>query len=1245
MQLVFDVLASVLIFNIAVGHCKEYYVSSNDSVGCIDEQQQSCNTLLYYINNSQVYFVNDSVFYFMEGTHILDKLLAVKGVHNLTMTGLDYRMEEGFHETVRQSTVIITCQHSSSGIVFYNSSMVGLIGITITDCHGRLPADVASHIKPFQSLLQFTQFHLTGHSFALAIVHSEGITVHNISVQNSSNYGLFCINALNINISHSSFAGNNLAGYTNCTINSCVGGNAYLAYMAFEECRNPFVVYSSVISYSNFSFGYDTGFYLSESAAGLSFTLSQSDNYGVNVTLDALMLYGNTGITSGNFRYLLAVVVPYHSLTVTHCTSIYGNEIYPMPFANELDFVPGSVFSLFIGFNFQTLNGKTCFEGEAITSNFPLKVYNCSFLHNKAPNGAGLVLDGATHNINSQYIIQSCLMRNNSGFNGANLFIRLSNAKVILKDMNITEGRHTNLHSGIGIVPSSIAIDKILSVAASNIIVANNSMSGLVLLNSKVTFSGYNLFFNNSASNGGGIFMSGESFILFDENSSAQLLFKNNAATNKGGAIFIDTVPTLVQNRCFIQPSNYSSALPSENITIIFKGNNANIAGSAIYGGYTETCKIAALKHDTFNSVAGSDILNSTLLYLNQSGLSVVSSDPENVYFCNGTRVNFLLQTLNISLLPGQLRNINIATVGQGKGISPGFVIIKERKLQVTKSTENHCTIIQYTPKVNTTAKLPSIQEVKISVYKHDPNAKTIYFHIQNCPLGFELSPHSGSCECDRRIKYHANISCNPVDESFYHEGDVWMSYVQDNECFIVSSGCSKHHCKTTPVNFTLASTDSQCTLNRSGLLCGECAEGLSLLLGSNRCDECNNHWLALIVLFAVAGIALIAFITALDLTVSTGSINGLLFYANVVKINDSTFNLHLSYLNIFISWLNLDLGIEVCFFKGLTSYWKTWLQFAFPVYLWCLMILIIFLSRYSIKVSKLMGRHSISVLATVLLLSFTKIIRTCILVLEPASVHCGSHNSTVWHFDATVPYCKKEHLAMALVTVCVFIPLAFFYTLFLLLSPFIERSRYRCFKWWVKLKPLFDAYNGPYEDKYRMWTGFLLLIRIMYAIVVVLIISNTTTVIIITTTMGFLLGMMALLKGPYRKMHNNFLECFHFVNLIFLAAINNSNTKTSFVFSCVFVSLILLTFVIVVFSHFTQTRVFKKLMSHIVKMPPKKLRQYHKNYPRPLSVDDSHIVTHDRDKMTTVELHNEDGDLVTMKRESLIREGLVDEV
>jgi hypothetical protein len=51
------------------------------------------------------------------------------------------------------------------------------------------------------------------------------------------------------------------------------------------------------------------------------------------------------------------------------------------------------------------------------------------------------------------------------------------------------------------------------------------------------------------------------------------------------------------------------------------------------------------------------------------------------------------------------------------------------------------------------------------------------------------------------------------------------------------------------------------------------------------------------------------------NLTISTGSINGLLFYANIIKLNQPvSFNgTSIPVLTQFISWINLDFGIETC--------------------------------------------------------------------------------------------------------------------------------------------------------------------------------------------------------------------------------------------------------------------------------------------------------------------------------------------
>ena len=135
-------------------------------------------------------------------------------------------------------------------------------------------------------------------------------------------------------------------------------------------------------------------------------------------------------------------------------------------------------------------------------------------------------------------------------------------------------------------------------------------------------------------------------------------------------------------------------------------------------------------------------------------------------------------------------------------------------------------------------------------------------------------------------------------------------------------------------------------------------------MLGSNNCGKCSNYYLLLILCFALAGILLVMVLLILNLTVSVGTINGLIFFANVAKINEPAFftNGPVPFLSQFISWINLDFGIESCFYNGLNAISKSWLQFFFPVYVWFLILLIIVLCKYSNSLSRCIGSNILPV-------------------------------------------------------------------------------------------------------------------------------------------------------------------------------------------------------------------------------------------------------------------------------------------
>ena len=141
----------------------------------------------------------------------------------------------------------------------------------------------------------------------------------------------------------------------------------------------------------------------------------------------------------------------------------------------------------------------------------------------------------------------------------------------------------------------------------------------------------------------------------------------------------------------------------------------------------------------------------------------------------------------------------------------------------------------------------------------------------------------------------------------------------------LIIHDCPFDYCVEKPVNISLGNPDSadeQCAYNRTASLCGMCHEHLSLVFGSSRCQECSSYYIFLLIPFALSGIALVALILLFNMTVATGTIHGLIFYANILTASHSLFLPFATpnFLSVFVSWLNLDLGIETCFYDGMDS-------------------------------------------------------------------------------------------------------------------------------------------------------------------------------------------------------------------------------------------------------------------------------------------------------------------------------------
>ena len=228
-------------------------------------------------------------------------------------------------------------------------------------------------------------------------------------------------------------------------------------------------------------------------------------------------------------------------------------------------------------------------------------------------------------------------------------------------------------------------------------------------------------------------------------------------------------------------------------------------------------------------------------------------------------------------------------------------------------------------------------------------------------------------------------------------------------------------------------------------------------------------------------GIALVLLLLVCNLTVATGTLSGIVFYANIVGVN-RTFLLPVettNTLSVFIAWLNLDFGVETCFYNGMDAYGKTWLQFVFPVYIWLIVGLLVLVSRFSDKFARLLGNNPVSVLATLILLSYVKILCTIIAAMYFTYLEYPMKNQGVWVTDANINYLSGKHIPLFLVATLFFLLLFLPYTLLLLSGQWLQAiSHLRLLAWVNRLKPFIDSYHAPYKARHRYWPGLLLVLR-----------------------------------------------------------------------------------------------------------------------------------------------------------------------
>ena len=1118
---------------------------------------------------------------FQDGIHSLRKFVDFSECKNFTMTGNGSILRGSDRHS--QPTSIVNCSKETSGGLFFSySSNIHISNLEVRSCSG-----------------QYT-LKKSNHTFAGSLVFNsvQGITLDQILIRNAMGYGI-----------HTTDAGGTLRVLDSAFIytrkHQDVSDSANAKFFFGQQTTN--IDTTLIIKSSWFMYGETKGLF--NAAGGLNVFIHCPN---VHVRIKDVTAQGNIGVNGGNIAlFLAAFTLNSSDIVISHSRVIDGRA------------TKGG------GLRFWSKQNQTSeehyIEKPVTSSDHQLLIINDTLFQNNSVSKTGGAIyvayynNGSHSGIEGQVTISHCNFTLNTG-NGAAMQIIQHKSSYhhstywFQTSVEMCSFENNFMPSNEdGPILDFISID----VMMINCRIVGSNSTAMALRNTYLNLLGDILFENNSARVGGALKVC-EASLVFVHNGT-HIRFINNSA-QKGGAIYVQQFCTDTWPLCFVQVAISNEIPVVEFIKLMqveFINNTAATAGDALYGGDLDVCSTIVpyymnnTQQSNYYWYSKEIFLYGMFKFYQKYGPSWISSNPRGVCFCNKSDItsSVCTNTKNtIQRYPGEIFTVSVITVGQMNGTTLGVINVSlvdedsgshylSSLLNGQQQSHAECVQLDYIMNSNRDSAQIDFKPITPEIAtKYKTETVTLTVQLLQCPLGFQLSkvpPYI--CICSPLLlklatyMYNSQIVCDINSQTIsFKQKELWFGChdaeqrnlsLTCNSLIATSESCdfycrNAENISNTTVEISVTDIDSQCRSGHTGILCGACMPEYSRILGGTfECRKnCTNKNLPLILItFIASGFIVIIIIIALNLTITEGTLNGLLVYTNIIQ---TYFSEDLSGFGkicwVFISWINLTLGIKSCFYKGMDAYQQIWSNFAQVFYYLTIFILIIFLSRKFMLITRLFGRNIIKVLATLIFLLYSNLLFATLNTFRYVHLSIATSNGThytklAWYYDGNVPYFGFKH-AMLFITalVCTMAMLIFVFSL-LLIQCLQKQSHLWCLRWVERLRPFYEACNGPCHDNYRFWPGFLLFMRSGLYIVNSVIPSHIDAMLrikmLITTAIFVIIMSLSCIfpKGVYKRWPLNVLEFSFFLNLCITSAIlglsYNRHLNVSAVYTSVSIS------------------------------------------------------------------------------------------
>ena len=1122
-------------FGLQLGQSNVVYVTPGSESHCPDNSTE-CHTLEWYAYSIGSLITDNIEMRFLQGAHSLNTSITIENGRNITISGPGVgNMASRSNDSTPHSMNWIICNATtSSGLTFSNSTDIRISNLGFDSC--------GNNITVCDSEV----------SAALAFQQGSNISLDQIVIKNTRGVGLLINNVFGlISINDSIFMRAKRAFNT-----KLYPGNARFWFgpnKCGQQCSETALT-TTVVNSSLFLDG-------QLDAVGLEMIVRCP---GVYVLLSNVTIGNNRGRNGGN---LALSVTDFSRSTNKNIISVRDSHVY----GGRSEKGGGGMRAWIRAIQ---SSDSLC---EMDNTHSIIDVYNTTFISNIADSSGGVIhvshyqkggYSCAVRNVK----FKLCQFLNNAGREAVVEITRhLILAEHSSPSLNVSF-EHCDFHNNSALNSLSFfyAEGSVLSIILTHISMldcsfGDNRGTAISLQNSKMNVYDNIRFKNNKAAYGAALKICDGSLIFLHVHSRMQ--FINNSSL-MGGAIFVQQALLAVAQPCPFQPviaANTSIEEFNTSFKLEFINNSAKFAGDALYGGSMDTCyTISKYSFKTFDKVFN---LSS------QIGPSWVSSDPQGICFCVMTHVPYhFCQTKHpaVEVYPGERFSISAVTVGQFNGSSPGVIqpfLTDEsdtHKLKLVSTSNRNpgddCTRFTFTLLTNRSVATIILRPSNNSYNRNFDSNVSITINILPCPLGFHLMNNEYgeyTCDCHKIIKAADSLASCDISTGTIQVQDTWLKCLHTSQInnrstcddMAVSKACGRYCSEHSNISMTQLDNQEQCRYNRTGIRCGECQHGLSHYVSQFPfCKPCSNRGLLKYVpLFLLSGAVAILILTLLNITVTEGTLYGLVFYANVLFANHSYFpnNTRLGRTAwLFVSAINLEPTRASCAYDGMTGYQHIWLRFGYVFYLLFTQVIIILSSRRFVFLTRLFGKNVLKVLATLLFLSHAQLLYACFHTFWFAKVYYMSEpnraiqRKLVWDFDGNVPYLGLKHtLLFAVASFCSVFALLFMFSL-LFIQCLQKRSNRWYLRWVERLRPYYEVYTGPCHDQYRFWPGFLYLTRTaLYALNVY--INNydvrfRRSKMVSTAAICILIISFACIfpQGVYKKWPLNTLEFFFLLNL-----------------------------------------------------------------------------------------------------------------